>query len=86
MHLLGNVLVFYVYKKKCFASPDFSYIFMTERIMDSIYQKKKPQCYQFVHGDCNGTIDMHFILLVYKYEYIMNKSSYFLDVVIVWCF
>lgn len=41
MHLLGNVLVFYVYKKKCFASPDFSYIFMTERIMDSIYQKKK---------------------------------------------
>lgn len=39
MHLLGNVLVFYVYKKKCFASPDFSYIFMTERIMDSIYQK-----------------------------------------------
>lgn len=26
-------------KKKCFASPDFSYIFMTERIMDSIYQK-----------------------------------------------
>lgn len=29
---------------------------------------------------------MHFILLVYKYEYIMNKSSYFLDVVIVWCF
>lgn len=39
MHLLGNVLVFYVYKKKYFASPDFSYIFMTERIMDSIYQK-----------------------------------------------
>lgn len=26
-------------KKKYFASPDFSYIFMTERIMDSIYQK-----------------------------------------------
>lgn len=22
---------------------------------------------------------MHFILLVYKYEYIMNKSSYFID-------
>lgn len=32
-------------------------------------------------GDCNGIIDMHFILLVYKYEYIMNKSSYFIDVV-----
>lgn len=31
-------------------------------------------------GDCNGIIDMHFILLVYKYEYIMNKSSYFIDV------
>ena len=25
------------------------------------------------------TIDMHFILLVYKYEYIINKSSYFVD-------
>lgn len=22
---------------------------------------------------------MHFILLVYKYEYIMNKNSYFVD-------
>lgn len=25
---------------------------------------------------------MHFILLVYKYEYIMNKSSYFVDLLI----
>lgn len=23
---------------------------------------------------------MHFILLVYKYEYIMNKNSYFVDI------
>lgn len=30
---------------------------------------------------------MHFILLVYKYEYIMNKSSYFVDLVeVVWYF
>lgn len=40
------------------------------------YQKNAVSLY----GDCNGTIDMHFILLVYKYEYIMNKSSYFVDV------
>lgn len=25
---------------------------------------------------------MHFILLVYNYEYIMNKSSYFVDLLI----
>lgn len=27
---------------------------------------------------------MHFILLVYKYEYIMNKSSYFIDLFVKW--
>lgn len=29
---------------------------------------------------------MHFILLVYKYEYIMNKSSYFIDLGDILCY
>lgn len=36
-------------------------------------RKKKKKAVLFVNGDCNGTIDMHFILIVYKYKYIMNK-------------
>lgn len=52
---------------------------MTERVYGSHLPK---ECCQFVYGDCNGTIDMHFILLVYKYEYIMNKNSYFVDLLI----
>lgn len=44
--------------------------------MDGIHRK---DAVKFICGVCNGTIDMHFILLVYKYEYIMNKSSYFID-------
>lgn len=47
---------------------------MTERVYGSHLPK---ECCQFVYGDCNGTIDMHFILLVYKYEYIMNKKFLF---------
>lgn len=59
MHLLGNVF-FYVYKK-CFTSSSFSFVFMKEMIC-GLHSPK--QCSLFVHGDCNGTIDMHFILFV----------------------
>lgn len=51
----------------------FSSVFMTERVFGLHLPKKKENAVLFVNGDCNGTIDMHFILIVYKYEYIMNK-------------
>lgn len=50
----------------------FSVLFSWQKgYLGCIYQKKNAVL--FVNWDCNGTIDMHFILIVYKYEYIMNK-------------
>lgn len=67
-------------KEQMFYLPQFQLYFHDRKdYMGSIYRMK---CCRFVYyGYCKGTIDMHFILLVYKYEYIMNKSSYFLDLV-----
>lgn len=37
------------------------------------------ECCLIVHQDCDGIIDMHFILVLYKYKYIINKISHFLE-------
>lgn len=73
------VMFFFMFIKTNVLPPlNFSSIFSWQKgYMGSIYEMNDVLLFT---GDCNGIIDMHFILLVYKYEYIMNKSSYFIDV------
>lgn len=63
-------------KIKCLFLPETCSILSASR--HNFYRwRPSTECCLTVHWDCDGIIDMHFILLVYKHKYITNKMSHF---------
>lgn len=73
--------IFYVYKyfskDKCLTLP--KYVLCSVCVMTHCRWHHGKECCLFVHWNCDGIIDMHFILLVYKHKYMTNKISHFLQ-------